>query len=88
MPRIEIIPAGWEESREKARGDGSPTEDVCASCASEFTEGEPLDQGCPDKLTRQYPGATIGSTDVEHPDFEGEGYHCALCNCELGEDDN
>jgi hypothetical protein len=86
MPRIEIIPPDYTPDR----GDGSPTIDVCLSCGYQFTEGMPLDQGDPDKLTRQFPGAVIGSTDVEHPPFEDPelGYKCECCNKPLAEEDN
>ena len=99
MPRVEIIPAGWDQSKEKARGDGAPTVDLCRSCALELTEGEPV----PQWLEEIFPDATIGSTDVAHPpyeeiapvcehspfeEFDGEACTCEHCGTELVDTDN
>ena len=88
MPRIEIVPAGWHQSRDKARGEGTPTIDVCLNCSTAFTEGMPLDQGDGDHLTEQYPGADIGSTDVAHPPYSDLDYTCEVCDCKLDDSDN
>ena len=98
MPRVEIIPKDWENSREKAQGDGSPTIDVCQDCHNVYflgDEGAPL---VPERaedvdddlkpLARQFPESTIGCTEVEHPDFEGEGYKCEVCGKLLTDEDN
>jgi hypothetical protein len=92
MPRVEIIPANWEASQEKQRGDGAPTIDVCRDCHSQyfdFCEGESLapDPHEPDdvdeqlkKLVKQFPGATIGSIEVAHPGYDpSDKATCAVC---------
>lgn len=86
MPRVEIIPDGWDE---KKRGDGTPTVDLCRSCALELVEGEPV----PDWLDEIYFEATIGSTDVAHPSYEDkledeDSSVCEHCGVELVETDN
>lgn len=84
--RIEIIPAGWEQSREKARGDGSPTVDLCNDCSKGWEEGNKLPE---DALGGVWKGATIGSTDVAHPPFTDYEYtlaipaECEECSCVL-----
>jgi hypothetical protein len=96
MPRIEIIPAGWEESKERAQGDGSPTIDICeicydnnfAGCEGELFHPEVGVDPELDKIDKQFPGARIGSIDVEHPSFEDESYHCEICGTNLSEDDD
>jgi len=82
MPRIEIIPENWKQSAACRAGDGTPTIDVCKSCAADYEEGE------------QYgDGGMIGGTDVAHPcygelaDF-GDPYCCTDCGDQLGEEDN
>lgn len=85
MPRIEIIPADWENSREKKMGDGSPTVDVCWSCKEEFVDGQPLDEDTLESLAdvgrRIFPnGSVVGSTEVEHPPYE-DSPDDMLCEC-------
>lgn len=74
MPRIEIIPADWDKSPEKARGDGTPTIDICQNCLAFFEEGEvsPL-------YLQKHPKSAVGSTDVEHPPYEDDSYACHCC---------
>jgi hypothetical protein len=90
MPRIEIIPRDWELSKEKARGDGAPTIDVCSNCKDIFVEGEEFDPDNfdDDEFIKKCAYTTVGSVECEHPDFDGEGYHCEACGAELGEEDN
>ena len=85
MPRVEIIPAGWETSKDKADGNGTPTIDVCKACSENFVEGEPLKDAAP---ASGYDDATIGSTDVDHPSFVEDVYHCELCDDKLTDDDD
>ena len=96
MPRVEIIPKDWETSKEKAQGDGTPTIDVCTDCHLAFFSGcetdplEPEGGACDElaDLIKQFPGSTIGSTEVEHPTFGGEGYPCEICTTALTEEDD
>jgi hypothetical protein len=87
MPRIEIIPAGWEDSKEKANGDGTPTVDLCKGCARGLAEFDDIKE-MGDKMSKQYPGATLGSVDVEHPEYEDDVYLCEDCGHELTNRDN
>jgi len=90
MPRVEIIPLNWASSIEASHGDGTPTIDVCSDCACLFKEGEPIDpdESDLDDLALNHIGALVGSTDVEHPDFDGEGYQCEICHETLTISDN
>jgi hypothetical protein len=85
MPRIELIPNGWEHSKEKERGDGSPTVDVCAPCGVDFVEGEK-----PPAELKSYQDATVGETECAHPPFEEQSppYKCECCGEELFGVDN
>lgn len=92
MPRIEIVPDGWEESAEAKSGDGTPTIDVCKACAEAWfpEEGIPV----PHYLQHQYPKAVLGSVDVEHPNYadgfgpeRGDYYACDCCGDTLTNDD-
>lgn len=92
MPRIEIIPKGWEGSEEQLAGNGTPTIDVCTPCAVLFIEGDPIED-CDTAQAKQYTGATVGSVDVEHPAYEdsaemGLRRDCECCEIPLtGKDD-
>jgi hypothetical protein len=65
---------------------------VCAGCNETLDDGEqptpedaqmiPTYNGEPDDLVY------VINKDVEHPPFVDEGYHCALCDCELTEEDD
>ncbi len=81
MPRIEYFPPSFDLDR----GDGSPTIDVCSDCAARFFEGGPMPDldGVPGS-----DGATVGSTDCGHPDYDEYGYLCARCNKVLDEHDD
>ncbi len=83
MPRIEIIPENWETSEKKADGDGTPTIDVCKSCAIDFVEGQAIETQV---LSALYGEGNdfgdkdvVGSTEVDHPTFGEEKYDCACC---------
>jgi hypothetical protein len=86
MPRIEILSNGYNES------DGSPTIDVCQTCADAFfSEGEPV----PLYLQKRFLKAVIGSTMVEHPPYddglgpERDGqYACDCCGDTLDANDH
>lgn len=87
MPRIEIIPVEGVRPH-----DGSPTVDLCRTCAKGLTEGESLTEsdlaafrvnGIPFK-----PGAKYGSVDVAHPPYEDEFIDCDACGSELTQCDN
>jgi hypothetical protein len=81
MPRIEIIPVGWETSPERARGDGTPTIDVCALCAERIQADAIAHVGDIDHVLEGFDDADrIGETAVAHPGFDGEGYRCEICN--------
>jgi len=90
MPRIEIIPLGWETSKDKSRGDGTPTIDVCEICSIVFMEDVTLDE-CERLLENpgksDFPGAMVGSVLVSHPPYDDGHYHCEYCDEELTEDD-
>lgn len=84
MPRIEVIPADWEHSQEKARGDGTPTVDVCRSCGLDLIEGE----SSPQWLDNIYPDSIVGSTDVDHPSYSHGEEFCQGCGVPLTAQDN
>jgi hypothetical protein len=88
MPRIEIIPVNWESSTEKANGDGTPTIDLCRSCAGGIIEGDEI-ADVDDGLAIRFPKAVIGSINVDHPpfSFDGDVYTCDLCDAKLEESD-
>ncbi len=88
MPRIEIVPAGWEDSSEKRNGEGTPTEDVCRDCAHGFEEGELLTDTDASMADGYPPGSTIGSVDVLHPPFAECGYQCSVCGAALSDEDD
>lgn len=93
MPRIELIPADWETSKEMAEGDGSPTIDVCRKCAKMFTEGEPLAAEAFNDLSEMNgvhveEDMMVGSTDVDHPPYSEEDYDCDCCADGLTDEDN
>jgi len=80
MPRIEIIPADWDESS----GDASPMFDVCRSCADELKEGDgvlgPDHTPVTDLLRKTgYVGGRIGSDDVDHPCYNHLYDKCFVC---------
>jgi hypothetical protein len=98
MPRIEIIPKGYDFKN----GEGTPTINVCYDCAPSFVEGQALPthitprryhthheeksvrENIP-KLQKQYPDAKVGSTEVDHPPFSEWDYTCACCERLLGD---
>ncbi len=87
MPRVEIIPAGWETSKEKAHGDGTPTVNLCRACGANFQEGDKIDEVAPAGMP-EFDGGTIGSIDVDHPPFEDQDYKCGMCDEPLTNEDN
>ena len=94
MPRIEIIPAGWENSKEKAAGDGTPTEDVCMNCFNYFHMNGITKFSSKGSVSavnffgRPYKfGDTIGEIDVEHPPYEDDDCQCAICGETLTDND-
>jgi hypothetical protein len=88
MPRIEVIPNDWDQSEEKAAGNGTPTIDVCSNCKSLFVEGEAIDPEDFDEAPVVLQDATIGSVDVVHPPYEEGDYSCESCAAILGPEDN
>lgn len=85
MPRIEIIPKNWIGSREQLAGDGTPTEDVCKSCAIGIDTGDDIQESFPASIAQE---GVIGSVDVDHPSYEDDDYTCAVCDEKLTGDDN
>lgn len=86
MPRIELTPPNWDGSKEQARGDGAPTVDLCAGCASMYGEGDEI--GPNEFIGTQYNGHTVTCMECEHPPFEDENYHCNACGATLFREDN
>jgi hypothetical protein len=98
MPRIslELDPNASPEDKakyEKAMGgNGSSTFDVCTNCNMDLDENEEVYNCDKDKLS-PYNGEPEGmryvvNKDVSHPPYEGDDYVCALCDCELTEEDD
>lgn len=85
MPRVEIVPAGWETSEAKRQGDGTPTIDICPQCF-DADEGDEIPENL-EVLQILYPNGMIGSTDVAHPSYEDDRYTCWQCGRRLKEGD-
>jgi len=79
MPRIEIVPQGFDPES----GNGTPCEDVCRGCVANIAEGDPSEDHFP-----SHGLGTIGSTDVLHPPYEECGYNCRLCGDLLTAEDD
>jgi hypothetical protein len=83
MPRIEIIPTNWDNSR----GDGTPTVDVCQVCKKDFTEGEYIPGNC-SLHVGDIPEGIVGETEVEHPPYSECEYECEVCGNPLTNKDD
>lgn len=77
MPRIELIPPRHNPN------DASPTIDVCTECSSLFDEGKQAPAELGNMLLSK-----VGSTDVEHPNYDDDRYTCAICHCSLVSEDD
>lgn len=77
MPRVEVIPEGWEDSEDYRQGNGTPTFDVCRLCVDDLEANDLVN----------YP-AEMGSLDVDHPDYDDCDYHCEICCKTLKNKDN
>jgi hypothetical protein len=87
MPRIEIIPGGWNESREKARGDGTPTIDVCRGCGHNYDQGGPVPAHVTSAMKSDGVNVgtnpTVGETEVDHPPYDEVELKCIDCDVTL-----
>ena len=78
MPRVEIIP----ESYDTDSGEGTPTIDLCKSCAKKFKEGKTLGN-CLVNIRGFVKTDIIGSLDVLRPLYDDDEYYCEVCDKRL-----
>jgi hypothetical protein len=86
MPRVENLGENvdwWYEN--EGGGNGSSTHDVCNNCASKLRQNPHAF----DHLLEPYNGDPQGDRgwggDVVHPEYDGEGYECAVCDRPLND---
>lgn len=88
MPRVENLGENVDEYC-KRTGNGSTTHDLCTKCIKQL-ERDP--HVFDDQLTPENHGEPIGvdgwNGSVDHPDYDGSGYLCAICGKELGDKDD
>ena len=85
MPRMENTDRnGSTEIRDfcNATGEGSSTFDLCKRCAAKYLY-MPLSAARLIPYNGD-PAGILGNDGVDHPEYRGEDYECAVCMAPLG----
>lgn len=82
--RVANIGENVDEWCRNGRGDGASTYDVCVICADKLvTNPHQFDHVLKPYQSREPQGVDGWEDDVDHPPYDDDETHCAVCKVEL-----